>query len=236
MPKVLLADDSITIHKVASLILKGTPYKLFTAESSAEAELVALREKPDIALIDLTLGASSGLQVIEKFSKHPELKQIQMALLYGHFQPIDEATVQEVGARAKLSKPFEAKDFLHLLETLINQRSKIPTVPEGLWDEKEITSSTTEDPFHMLFEEEEVDQCLNYLEKPLSQIKQNVTPVPSVKSVNAVLRASDSSPLSSLAVHYPSNDMVEKICREIIPPLAERIIREEIQKLLKDNE
>lgn len=207
MPKVLLIDDSKTIQKVARLILQGTDFSLLTAESRQKGEELALKEKPQIALIDLTLGEADGLALIKSFKAHPGLSGIKVALLYSHYKKIKDELLFQAGADGKLAKPFNSEEFLALLRELRTSKSTLepePVVP------------MPPDPFKSLFDEEELDKHLEFLEKPVSAIPQY---------------SDDGKRLDSLP-----RETVEKVCREIIPPLAEKIIREELQKLLKDKD
>ena len=89
MATVLLIDDSKTIHKVAGLILKGTSYHLLTADEAEKGFQLALQEKPDIILIDYTIGGANGLDLMKRLSNLSDLSESRCALLYGHFQKVD---------------------------------------------------------------------------------------------------------------------------------------------------
>src|SRR3990167_3457393 len=204
MPKVLLIDDSKTIQKVARLILQGTDFSLLTADTRQKGEELALKEKPHIALIDLTLGESDGLGLIKSFKARPETAGIKVALLYSHYKKIKDDVLLQAGADGKLAKPFNSEEFLALLRELRTSKNV---------GDPQLVVPMPPDPFKSLFDEEELDKHLDFLEKPLSAIPQY---------------SDDGKRLDSLP-----REAVEKVCREIIPPLAEKIIREEIQKLLK---
>ena len=208
MPKVLLIDDSKTIQKVARLILQGTDFSLLTADTCQKGEEIALKERPQIALIDLTIGETDGLGVIKNFKARPELSGIKIALLYSHYKKIKEDLLLQAGADGKLAKPFNADEFLALLRELRTSKNS---------DDPKPVVPMPPDPFKSLFDEEELDKHLEFLEKPVSAI-------PHYSDI-------DGKRLDSLP-----RETVEKVCREIIPPLAEKIIREELQKLLKEKE
>lgn len=208
MPKVLLVDDSKTIQKVVSLILKGSTYSLFSAENKEEGEKLALQEKPDIILID-------SLDLVEAFKKNPQLSDIKLGLLYGNFKKISSELIKELHIDGALAKPFDAREFLKFLEDLIKVTSPVTTNARVLENVPIVT-----DEFKSLFNEEELENCLDFLEQPT---KPAIPPVPLFD---------DSQPITS-SVPITS-ETIERICKEIIPPLAEQIIREELQKLLND--
>ncbi len=231
MPKVLLIDDSKTIQKVAALILKGSAYRLVVAHDGETGKQLALREKPDIALVDFTLGPKNGLDLIREFSIEPALQGMRSALLYSHFKHLNSSDLEKSGAKGKLAKPFDAKEFLNLLNQLnqpfiqpSRQPSKQDEIPEMM---------EAEDPLKNLFTEGELDKCLNFLEKPLALVTTDEDPIASTKIAPQIV--SPQSVSTDDPREQVSKDTVEKICREVIPPLAEKIIREEIQKLIKES-
>ena len=228
MSKVLLIDDSKTIQKVAALILKGSKYKLLTADDSQQGERVALEQRPEVSLVDLTISPINGLELIRKLKNHPDLKEMKLALLYSHFKNVPDEDLKKVGAHGKLAKPFDSGAFLNLLKeleafsqlkTTISAPHKVPPPPEK---------------FENLFTEEELDKSLDFLEKPLSEsLKESITEealqledIVVTPAIAADERLSQSIP----------RDAIEKVCREVIPGIAEKIIREEIQRLIKDSD
>lgn len=192
MPKVLLIDDSKAIQKVANLILEKSPYTLISAETSQNGEALALKERPDIILVDLTIGKEDGLHLIESFKANPLLKNTKIILLHTHLKKVHEEFLNKVRIDGKLAKPFDPKEFLNVLNDL-PASSSAPLVVDMPKDE-----------FQSLFDEEDLEKSLEFIQ----DVPSNETP----------------------------QRTVEKVCREVIPPLAEKIIREEIQKLLAEKE
>jgi len=216
---------------------------------------VARAEKPDIALVDLTIGPLDGLKLIEKFSHEPSFKGMKTALLYGHFKKINDELLSQVGADGKLAKPFDSQEFLEVLEALTNKETKIvvtepvpvepkPAAPARIEASPMPNLNTDQvvempkDEFKSLFDDEELEACLNFLEKPLtpSIIKKELKKEPEkeILAPQPMISATDDS-AEVKPVDQASRAMIEKVCWEVIPPLAERIIREEIQKLLKES-
>ncbi len=195
MPKILLVDDSKAIQRVAKLILQGSAYSLITSDTSKNAENLVNSEVPDVSLVDLSIGADSGLELIKVFRSNPSLQAMKVVLLHSHLKKSQMASLEGMGIDAKLEKPFDAPALLNILDEL----SKAPHVPAP----PTLVEMPTDDT-KQLFEEEEVDQYLDkFLKKPSQEAKD-------------------------------PKETIEDFCRKIIPPLAERIIREELQKLLKE--
>ncbi|OFZ22952.1 MAG: hypothetical protein A2202_01590 [Bdellovibrionales bacterium RIFOXYA1_FULL_36_14] len=117
---ILIADDSLTIQKVVSIMLANEPYTL--TQCSAEGDLFTKYLKNDYDLILLDYNFSSKLSGIELVKKILEVKpdSILMVML-GTFDSVDEKELKEVGARDIIVKPFESSLFLKKCSLLLNR-------------------------------------------------------------------------------------------------------------------
>ena len=61
--KILLVDDSSTTLMVERMVLRSEPYELMTARSGREAIAIALREFPDLILLDVSMPDMDGIEV-----------------------------------------------------------------------------------------------------------------------------------------------------------------------------
>jgi DNA-binding response OmpR family regulator len=104
--KLLLADDSITIHKIVALTFADAGIEVVAVSNGTEA-INELRESvPDIVLADVFMPFTNGYQVCEYVKRTEKLKHIPVMLLVGSFEPFDEAEARRVGADDILTKPF----------------------------------------------------------------------------------------------------------------------------------
>lgn len=251
MPKVLLIDDSKTIQKVAALILRGSAWRLLTAEDGESGKQIALRERPDIALVDFTLAPKNGLELIGEFLSEPNLQGMKLALLYSQLKSVSPVELEKVGVVGKLAKPFDADEFWGLLKNLNASEIKKETQKKSEEkSEKEIekedevlgiisSPQREDDPLKNLFTEEDLDKYLNFSEKPLAALIPK-TSDPKISDKDEVVEGifcqdAKASEDANKVLAKKTELAVEKVCRDVIPPLAEKIIREEIQKLIKES-
>jgi two-component system response regulator RegA len=110
---VLVVDDDAGVLNALARTL-GRQRTTFTASDPISAVDVARREQPDLAIVDLRLGSSSGVDLVRELkATHPE---ILVALISGYLSI--ELTVHAVhaGADFVISKPVTAKDILKRVE------------------------------------------------------------------------------------------------------------------------
>jgi CheY-like chemotaxis protein len=105
-PKLLLADDSITIQKVVNLTFadQGMDVIAFSDGDSAMAQFDEVG--PDIVLADVHMPGINGYRMCEMIRGNEATKNTPVVLLVGSFEPFDREEAERVGANAHLTKPF----------------------------------------------------------------------------------------------------------------------------------
>ena len=128
MPKsILLADDSLTIQKVIELTFSDTDYELTTVSNGAEALAALERSRPDLVMADVVMPGKNGYEVCEAIKADPALADIPVILLSGTFEPFDRDRAERARANAIVTKPFDSKNLLVQVETLLHARRPSPT-------------------------------------------------------------------------------------------------------------
>lgn len=106
--KILLADDSVTIHKVVSLTFANEDIEV-VAVGDGDAAMRKFNEiSPDLVMIDVNMPGPDGYQICEAIKEDDQTKHIPVILLVGSFEPFDEEKARQVGADDFLTKPFQS--------------------------------------------------------------------------------------------------------------------------------
>jgi CheY-like chemotaxis protein len=117
--KLLLADDSITIHKVIELILSGEGFEIKTTNNGEDALAAIPVFNPDIVLADVEMPRMNGYLLCEKIKQDPSTSKIPVLLLAGAFEPFDEESAKRVGADGFVIKPFDAQELINKIQDAI---------------------------------------------------------------------------------------------------------------------
>ena len=103
-PKLLLADDSVTIRKVVQLTFADEGVDVTAVANGEEAMQKFVEIQPDVVLVDVNMPDPTGYQICEMIKQDETTKNIPVLLLVGSFEPIDqdEAEIRRacVGAQA----------------------------------------------------------------------------------------------------------------------------------------
>jgi len=152
--RLLLADDSITIHKVVELVLSGEGFEIKLTSDGEDALAAIPSFGPDIVLADVEMPKMNGYLLCEKIKQDPSTARIPVLLLAGAFEPFDEESAKKVGADGFVIKPFDAQELISKIHDAIASAAAreegafgvshaVPaegaTVEEDLWAMEEIT-------------------------------------------------------------------------------------------------
>jgi CheY-like chemotaxis protein len=152
--RLLLADDSITIHKVVELVLSGEGFEIKMTSDGEDALAAIPSFSPDIVLADVEMPKMNGYLLCEKIKQDPSTSRIPVLLLAGAFEPFDEESAKKVGADGFVIKPFDAQELISKIHDAIASAAgreegtfgvsqaapaEGATVEEDLWAMEEIT-------------------------------------------------------------------------------------------------
>ncbi len=164
-PKLLLADDSITIQKVVELIFSNENFEIITVNNGADALAKAKAERPDIVLADIYMPKLDGYELCQEMKKDPDIAATPVILLVGAFESFDESRSAVVGATGHITKPFESQELVGKVRETIEAAAAArsareapppsePAAAEDQWTVVDITSGAPPLPAPQAPEEE----------------------------------------------------------------------------------
>lgn len=119
MEKILVVDDDLNILKVLRMRLESGGYTVVTASESQKAKGKILEENFDLALLDLKLSETDGIDLMKDLREvDPDLPVI---ILTAHGTIESAVEAMKEGAYSYVTKPFDYRDLLvqirHGIET-----------------------------------------------------------------------------------------------------------------------
>jgi Fe-S oxidoreductase/ActR/RegA family two-component response regulator len=81
--KILVVDDEPDILTFIGTVLEDNGAKVLQAADGDQAIELALKEKPDLITLDLSMPGRSGGQVFEEIRRHPDLAGIRVCIITG---------------------------------------------------------------------------------------------------------------------------------------------------------
>ena len=123
MSKVILIEDDRTMLSLLTILLQIEGFEVCSFKDDfPESILQALRQhQPDVALLDVNLRQSSGLELVQVIRKDPELQHQRVIMSSGLNLSVE---CLQAGANAFLLKPYMPEDLIRLIrENIGNQNS-----------------------------------------------------------------------------------------------------------------
>lgn len=135
--KILVADDSPTVRKMAESALKKEGYEVLWAEDGASALDIVKTSKPDLIFLDHSPPILDGLRLCKDLKRNDKLKDIPVIMLLDKPQMEKEKELRQAGADAFMVKPFNPKDILEKVREFLNSEniSSKHEMQKGLKDE-----------------------------------------------------------------------------------------------------
>ncbi|MBN8503903.1 MAG: diguanylate cyclase [Burkholderiales bacterium] len=104
-PRLLVVDDQ-PANLQALYRVFGADHQVFTATQAEQALAVAQAERPDLILLDLDLGASSGLTLCRRLKELPATAEVPVIFVTAHGSQDAELAGLQAGAVDFIHKPI----------------------------------------------------------------------------------------------------------------------------------
>jgi CheY-like chemotaxis protein len=106
--RVLLIDDEPDLRRLAEVSLSAVGgWRVTCCASGAEGLQAALREKPDLVLLDVQMPGLDGPQTLAALRGEPALAAVPVLFLTATSAAEDIARLCALGARGVVRKPFD---------------------------------------------------------------------------------------------------------------------------------
>ncbi len=119
MYKILIVEDESNIRELISYNLINNNYKAVEAEDGISGFETAIREKPDLILLDLMLPGRNGLDVCRELREKGS--KIPIIILTAKNEDIDKVMGLEFGADDYMTKPFSVHELLARIKAVLRR-------------------------------------------------------------------------------------------------------------------
>jgi DNA-binding response OmpR family regulator len=117
--RVLVADDEDDIRALVVLAVRKAGCTVIGSVADGAAALeVARADRPDLAVLDVSMPGATGLEVCTALRADPVTAGIRILLLSAGASLEDVAAGLAAGADAYLAKPFQVSGLVHQVRAL----------------------------------------------------------------------------------------------------------------------
>lgn len=129
--KILIVDDEKDIVKMLDYNLKKEGFRIVSCQDGEEALDLAVREHPDLIILDLMLPGVDGLEVCKTLKKENKTAAIPVIMLTAKVQEADKVLGLELGADDYITKPFSPRELVARVKAVlrrVHEKGKLPDV------------------------------------------------------------------------------------------------------------
>jgi CheY-like chemotaxis protein len=110
-PIVLIVEDSALNRKLVETVLKPHGYRVLTAEDGQAGVEMALREHPDLILMDVMMPVMNGYDATRRIKDSRETAHIPIVALTASAMPHERDQALAAGCDGYITKPIDTRAF-----------------------------------------------------------------------------------------------------------------------------
>ena len=123
---LLLVDDEPTLREPLAEYLTGQGFAVTEAENAAKARSALEQSLPDLVLLDIMMPGEDGLSLCRHLV---ESRNLPVILLTAKGEAMDRIIGLEIGADDYVTKPFEPRELVARIRSVLRRAERAPTAP-----------------------------------------------------------------------------------------------------------
>jgi len=128
--RILVAEDEALIRMDLVEMLQGVGYEVVAqASNGQEAVDLAVKHKPDLAILDIKMPVMDGISAAEKII---HLAPVLMLTAFSQKELVDRA--RDAGVMAYVVKPFTIGDLIPAIEIAISRHTQMKSLAQEVTD------------------------------------------------------------------------------------------------------
>ncbi len=134
MAKILLVEDDISLRDVYYARLQAEGFELAVASNGEEALAMAVKERPDLIVLDIMMPRISGFDVLDIVRTTPEIAHTKVIMMTALGSPTDKDRGEKLGVDKYLVKSqVTLEDVVKTIKEVLSGSAQKPaeTPPVG---------------------------------------------------------------------------------------------------------
>lgn len=119
MAKVLLVDDEVDVIRALKMRFKANGFEVVTASDGVQATSVALKERPDLIILDIGMPGGDGFVVAERLRSSSVTRLIPIIVLSARHTIMDTQKARDLDIERYLTKPFDPDELIRTANNLL---------------------------------------------------------------------------------------------------------------------
>ena len=120
--RILVIEDDPSTILLISYTLEQQGYQVVTALNGIEGFRKALKEKPDLIILDIMMPEVDGFKICRALRRNDRTSHLPVLMFSAKARQIDKDAGLSAGADAYITKPADPSELLNGVEKLLAQR------------------------------------------------------------------------------------------------------------------
>ena len=120
MSKILIVEDDPAILEGLNILLNEENYETVCADDGEKGLSLAIKESPDLVVLDIMLPKMNGLDVLQTL-RNREKSNVPVIMLTSRKEEIDRVMGLEFGADDYVTKPFSTRELLARIKAVMRR-------------------------------------------------------------------------------------------------------------------
>jgi two-component system phosphate regulon response regulator PhoB len=118
---ILIVEDEPAIREMIAFALRTQSYQPICVQDGKEALQAIADRIPDLILLDWMLPGISGIELVKRFRRHENTRDVPIIMLTAKGEEADRLTGFEQGADDYVVKPFSARELLARIKAVLRR-------------------------------------------------------------------------------------------------------------------
>jgi len=119
MSKILIVEDEKDLALAIAIRLRSRGYETIVTHDAVAGVALAIREAPQLVLLDIAMPAGGGLKVAEHLRANPHMAAVPIIFITSSKQPEVRGAAQSFSPAAFFEKPFDSALLLDTIEAVV---------------------------------------------------------------------------------------------------------------------
>lgn len=120
--RILVVEDNMDTYELVHFILEKNGFETFLAANGREGVNAALKQKPDLIVMDMSMPEMDGWTAAGLIKKDEQTKSIPLLALTAHALPGDRQRAMDAGCDEYITKPMDLDELVEAIKYWVNKR------------------------------------------------------------------------------------------------------------------
>jgi len=116
-----VVEDNMDTYQLVHFVLRQNGYDTFLAVNGRDGVNAAVKQKPDLILMDLSLPEMDGWEAARRIKQNPKTASIPLIAITAHALPEDRQRALEAGCDDYLAKPMDLEELVSMVNRALGK-------------------------------------------------------------------------------------------------------------------